>query len=52
MRTHEFTQRAELLKLAESVKVEYAREIKARKFWHVSTHCSKRIDTDGDVPSH
>ncbi|MDG2360619.1 MAG: TRAP transporter substrate-binding protein [Planctomycetaceae bacterium] len=31
LRTHEFTQRAELLKLAESVKVEYAREIKAEK---------------------
>jgi tripartite ATP-independent transporter DctP family solute receptor len=31
LRTHEFTQRAELLKLAEPVKVEYAREIKAEK---------------------
>jgi len=31
LRTHEFTQRAELLKLAESVKVEYAREIKTEK---------------------
>ena len=31
LRTHEFTQRAELLKLAESVKVEYAREIRAEQ---------------------
>jgi tripartite ATP-independent transporter DctP family solute receptor len=31
LRAHEFTQRAELLKLAEPVKVEYAREIKAEK---------------------
>ncbi|MGZ0172826.1 MAG: TRAP transporter substrate-binding protein [Planctomycetales bacterium] len=31
LRTHKFTQRAELLKLAEPVKVEYAREIKAEK---------------------